>query len=180
MLREYLSPILETIKIILLALLIVMPIRYFLFQPFIVKGQSMEPGVVSGDYLIVDEITYRFREPARGEVIVFKYPFNPSHRYIKRIIGLPGEKVEIRNGKVYINGKPLNESTYLPPGTETPGEIETVLRENEYFVLGDNRIASADSRTWGPLPRKNIIGRAIIRAWPLDALAKFSAPLYQF
>lgn len=180
MLREYLSPLWEILKIILLALLIVMPIRYFLFQPFIVKGQSMEPGFSSGDYLIIDEITYRFREPLRGEVIVFKYPLNLSHRYIKRIIGLPGERVEIKNGKVYINGNLLNESAYLPLGTETPGKIEVVLGENEYFVLGDNRIASADSRSWGPLPRQNIIGRAIIRAWPLDALAKFTTPLYPF
>src|SRR4030042_6171778 len=100
--RNLLSFIWEVSKIIIIALVIVLPIRYLLFQPFFVKGQSMEPNFEDGDYLIIDELSYRFREPARGEVIVFKYPDEPSQRYIKRIIGLPGETVEIQSGKVAI------------------------------------------------------------------------------
>ena len=180
--RTLLSFIWEILKIVIIALLIVVPIRYFLFQPFFVKGQSMEPTFEEGDYLIVDEITYKFREPKRGEVVVFKYPANPSQRYIKRIVGLPGETVEIKEGKIIIfnlKGKQiLDESAYLSSGISTPGEIKITLGENEFFVLGDNRLASSDSRYWGPLPRENIIGRVFLRAWPLTALAKFETPLY--
>lgn len=167
----------EIIKIVVIALVIVVPIRYFIFQPFLVKGQSMEPNFESGDYLIIDEISYRIREPQRGEVIVFKYPQNPSQRYIKRIIGLPNETVEIKNGKVLINNKELDEK-YLPLYTYTTGDIVVILGENEFFVLGDNRTASYDSRRWGPVPRQNIIGRVFIRAWPFTALAKIPVPEY--
>jgi len=131
----------EIIKIVIIALLIVVPIRYFIFQPFFVRGQSMEPNFENGDYLIIDEISYRFREPQRGEVIVFRYPLNPSQRYIKRIIGLPGETVEIENNKVIIvnekRSQILDESRYLSSATLTPGEIRLTLANDEYFVLGD-------------------------------------------
>jgi signal peptidase I len=181
--RKFLSFIWETAKIVIIALLIVIPIRYFLFQPFLVRGQSMEPNFENGDYLIVDEISYRFRNPQRGEVIVFKFPQNYSQRYIKRIIGLPGETVEIKDGKVIIYQKDskaliLNESSYLPSFLETSGNYRVTLAENEYFVLGDNRPVSSDSRRWGPLPRENIIGRVIFRAWPITALAQITVPQY--
>ena len=179
--RNILAFIWEITKIVIIALVIVIPIRYFLFQPFFVRGQSMEPNFENGDYLIVDELSYHLRGPERGEVVVFKYPQDPTQRYIKRIIGLPGETVEIREGKVIIsneNGSQvLNESDYLS-GIPTPGEIQVTLGENEYFVLGDNRPASSDSRRWGSVPRDDIIGRVFIRAWPLVALAKFGAPAY--
>ncbi len=164
----------ETLKIIIIALLIVVPIRYFVFQPFFVKGQSMEPNFETGDYLIVDELSYRFREPQRGEVVVFKYPQNPTQRYIKRIIGLPGETIEIDEGKiiVYQDGKAqiLNESSYLPD-SEVTGKMRLVLGNDEYFVLGDNRPVSYDSRRWGTLPRKNIVGRVFLRVWPFTVFA---------
>ena len=179
--RNILAFIWEITKIVIIALVIVIPIRYFLFQPFFVRGQSMEPNFENGDYLIVDELSYHLRGPERGEAVVFKYPQDPTQRYIKRIIGLPGETVEIREGKVIIsneNGSQvLNESDYLS-GIPTPGEIQVTLGENEYFVLGDNRPASSDSRRWGSVPRDDIIGRVFIRAWPLVALAKFGAPAY--
>jgi len=172
----------EIIKIVIIALLIVVPIRYFIFQPFFVRGQSMEPNFENGDYLIIDEISYRFREPQRGEVIVFRYPLNPSQRYIKRIIGLPGETVEIENNKVIIvnekRSQILDESRYLSPATLTLGEVRLTLANDEYFVLGDNRYASYDSRRWGPVSKKDIIGRVFLRAWPLVAFAKFEAPTY--
>lgn len=176
--KAFFSFIWEISKIVIVALLIVVPIRTFIFQPFFVKGQSMEPNFENGDYLIIDEISYRFREPQRGEVIVFKYPNNPSQRYIKRIIGLPGETVEVKDGKVFIANERLDESSYFPGEIFTPGSAQLSLGNNEFFVLGDNRIASSDSRSWGVLPRNDIIGRVFIRAWPFAALAKFAAPAY--
>jgi signal peptidase I len=176
--RNFLSFIWETLKIVIIALVIVIPIRYFLFQPFFIKGASMEPNFDDGQYLIIDELSYRFREPQRGEIVVFKYPHDPSQRYIKRIIGLPGETVEVKDGRVFISGEALDESGYLPTGTLTPGLAKITLAENDYFVLGDNRLHSSDSRSWGPLPKENIVGRAYLRAWPFDVLAKFEAPTY--
>lgn len=140
----------------------------------------MEPNFENGDYLIIDEISYRLRDPERGEVIVFKYPNDPSQRYIKRIIGLPGETVLVKEGKVSIRnqaGDKILEETYLNYGFTT-GEIETSLQEEEYFVLGDNRFVSSDSRRWGPVGRKNIIGRVFFRAWPFATLVKIETPTY--
>ena len=174
----------EIIKIVVIALLIVIPIRTFIFQPFFVRGQSMEPSFENGDYLIIDEISYRFKNPQRGEVVVFKYPYDPSQRYIKRIVGLPSETIKIENGEVLVLNEKgwdvLDESAYLSFGLKTPGNIQISLLDNEYFVLGDNRSASADSRRWGALPSDKIIGRVIVRAWPITAFAKFEAPGYEF
>lgn len=176
----------EILKIAIIASVIVVPIRYFLFQPFIVRGASMEPNFHSNDYLIVDEISYRFRHPERGEVIVFHYPNNPSQRYIKRVIGLPGETLEIKDGRIFItppdsqNSFALDESAYLPPSANNTlrGEEKIVLKKGQYFVIGDNRAFSYDSRSWGPLSEKFIIGRVLFRAWPLSAFAKIRAPAY--
>jgi len=174
--------LLEIVRIVILASLIVIPIRYFIFQPFFVQGVSMEPNFHNGDYLIVDELTYRFRAPQRGEVIVFRYPNNPSQRYIKRIVGLPGETVEIKEGEVVIiedkEREKLDESFYLKEDIETTGNIRVSLSDKEYFVLGDNRNFSSDSRRWGVLPRKYIVGKVYLRAWPFAALAQFEAPSY--
>jgi len=142
----------------------------------------MEPNFEDGDYLIIDEISYRLRDPARGEVVVFKYPNDPSQRYIKRIIGLPGETIEIGDGKVVIykedSGMVLDESDYLSSSVFTSGSMQVVLAENEYFVLGDNRAVSADSRRWGVLPRENLIGKTWVKAWPVSASAKIETPAY--
>lgn len=174
----------EVIKIVIFAAVIVLPVRYFLFQPFFVQGISMQPNFENGDYLIVDEISYRFRTPERGEIIVFSYPKNPSQRYIKRIVGLPGEIVKIEEGKVMVIKEKetlvLDESEYLPKDLETSGNIRVSLSKDEYFVLGDNRDFSSDSRRWGVLERKYIIGKVYLRAWPFVALAKFEAPEYQY
>jgi signal peptidase I len=160
----------ELAKIIIVALAIVVPIRYFIFQPFIVQGASMEPSFHQGNYLIVDQLSYRFREPKRGEVIVFRCPEKTGRLYIKRIIGLPGETIEIRNGQVKIfnqqKEKKLNETGFLFSDIKTPGNVKEILIENEFFVLGDNRPFSSDSRHWGPLQREDIIGRVFLRAWP--------------
>lgn len=180
--RGTLSFVWEIIKIVIIALLIVIPIRYFIFQPFFVRGQSMEPNFHDGDYLIIDEISYRFNQPSRGEVIVFKYPGNPTQRYIKRIIGLPGETIEIKDGLITISNEnyswSLNELFYLSESIATQGDVVISLSQDEYFVLGDNRNASYDSRRWGPLPEEDIIGRVVFRAWPVSALAKIEAPSF--
>jgi len=183
--RGLLSFVWEITKIVVIALVIVVPIRYFLFQPFLVRGQSMEFAFEHGDYLIIDQISYRFREPQRGEVVVFKNPQNQRQKFIKRIIGLPEETIKFRDGKVLISngGKEfiLDESSYLPTFTRTePKLFESItLKKDEYFVLGDNRRSSSDSRVFGPLLRENIIGRFIFRAWPFDTLAKFEPPIYR-
>jgi signal peptidase I len=170
----------ELIRVVLISLAIVLPVRYFLIQPFYVKGASMEPNFYDHEYLIIDEISYRFTEPRRGEVIVFRYPLEPRQFFIKRIIGLPGETVEIKNGKVYIeNGqgeKILLEEPYI--SVPTPGETKVKLDNDEYFVLGDNRLSSLDSRHFGPVPRSFIIGRVWLRGWPLNRFGQFLAPVY--
>lgn len=134
----------------------------------------MEPNFQDGEYLIVDELSYQFREPRRGEVIVFRYPGAPSQFYIKRIIGLPGETVQIKDGQVILfntehpQGVILDESDYLPSSTRTGGVERVSIDGKQYFVLGDNRAASSDSRSWGLLPHEDIIGRAWVRAFPFN------------
>lgn len=164
----------ELLKIFLLAMAIIIPVRYFLVQPFFVRGASMEPAFVDGEYLVIDELSYRFREPERGEIIVFRYPEQPTQFFIKRVVGLPGETVRIDGGQVviinkeYPQGAVLNEQTYLEAGLRTGGKVTTELEADEFFVLGDNRPASSDSRSWGVLPRDDIVGRVWIRAYPVD------------
>ena len=179
--KNFFSFLFETVKIVLLAIIIVFPIRYFIFQPFFVQGISMEPNFYNSDYLIVDEITYRFGDPQRGDVIVFKYPQRPTQRYIKRIIGLPEETIIIQDGQISIINEDkkwvLDETDYLSDA-HTAGETKVSLSENEYFVLGDNRAFSSDSRRWGPLSREFIVGKVYLRAWPFTALAKIESPAY--
>lgn len=172
----------ELIKIFLLAMAIIVPIRYFLVQPFFVRGASMEPNFLDGEYLVVDELSYRLREPRRGEVIVFQFPNNPSQFFIKRIIGLPSEHVTIEDSQIlirnerYPSGVLLDEAQYLPSVNQTHGSVSVTLGENEYFVLGDNRSASSDSRTWGALGDDDIIGRAWIRAFPVERFGVLEFP----
>lgn len=176
----------EVVKIAVVTLAIIIPIRYFLVQPFFVKGASMEPNFEDGQYLIIDELSYRYRPPERGEVLVFRYPLDPSQFYIKRLIGLPGERVEISSGQVEIFnsehplGFILDESRYLPAGVTTAGQTDITLGPGEYFLLGDNRQASFDSRRWGPVPQKDIIGRVWFRAWPPQTAQVFAAPEYNY
>lgn len=181
--KNFIGFVLETLKIVIVSLAVVVPIRYFVFQPFIVRGDSMEPTFQTDNYLIIDELSYRLRLPQRGEVIVLKYPLNPSQRYLKRIIGLPGETLEIENGQVEVFNKEgllviLKENSYLPEDDLTQGNLKIELKEDEYFVLGDNRQASSDSRAWGPAPRKMIVGRVFLRLWPLQGITIMAAPNY--
>lgn len=163
----------EIVRVLLISLAIVAPIRYFVAQPFVVRGASMEPNFTDREYLVVDEASYHFREPLRGEVIIFRYPADTRQFFIKRIIGLPGEKISIKKGRVnitnaaYPEGFTLEEA-YLDQSIQTHPDIEMMLGGNEYFVLGDNRGGSSDSRFWGSLARKFIIGKAVFSAWPPD------------
>lgn len=183
------SFIVEVIKVFLWALIIILPIRFFLFQPFFVQGASMEPNFEDGEYLIINELGYKqtdisvkgnnlftvssFKELERGDVIVFRYPKNPSQFFIKRVIALPGEKITIKDGQVIIandenpSGFIMDESEYLPADLKTSGELMRTLTDDQYFVMGDNRGASHDSRAWGPLPKDKVIGRVLLRAWPV-------------
>ncbi len=172
---------LELVKIVVISLIIILPIRYFIIQPFYVKGASMEPNFHDHEYLIIDEISYRFNEPKRGEIVVFRYPRNPQEYFIKRIIALPGEKVELLDGAIFIynDEKPegflLDESYYLSDSVKTyMSDNDTfLLGEDEYFVLGDNRYASKDSRIFGPLDRSFITGRVLLRGWPFSRFMLF-------
>ncbi len=168
----------ELIKVAIISLAIILPIRYFLVQPFYVKGQSMEPNFLEHDYLLIDELSFRLREPQRGETVIFRYPRDPSEFFIKRIVGMPGEHLMVNSGKVFIveaDGK-LNELTepYLSVSVLTSGNIDITLKNDEYYLLGDNRDFSLDSRNFGPIKKTNIIGRAWIRAWPVDRWIWFS------
>lgn len=176
---------LELIKIVVLAGVTIFLVRYFLFKPFYVKGASMEPNFYEKEYLIIDELSYRLHNPVRGEVIVFRPPENTDEFFLKRIIGLPGEHVKVAEGRVIIyngdhpEGVVLSE-TYLPEDLITGGEVNKVLGQNEYFVMGDNRPNSFDSRRFGAINRSSIVGRAWVRGWPFDRLQVFKAPNFNF
>ena len=153
-----------------LIVVVVIPIRMFIVSPFVVDGASMHPTFENLDYLIIDEIIYAFRSPARGDVVVFRYPGNPSIFYIKRVIGLPGETVSINRGSVTISSTKgesfaLNEPYIVNEDATYTKSIS--LNDEEYFVMGDNRPNSSDSRIWGILPRKNITGRVDMRLLPI-------------
>lgn len=184
----------DFLKIILVAVIIIIPIRYFVFQPFVVSGASMEPTFENGEYLVIDELTYHFSDPQRGQVVVMHYPKDPKQYFIKRVIGLPGEKIEIDNGKVTIfntehpNGQVLDEPYLSSQSFSYPHDAEVVggrkvltLGKDEYFMMGDNRLASSDSRDWGPLKRSDMVGKVFLRALPLNEFEVFAkTPEYSF
>ncbi len=157
----------EIIKFTLITLLIVVPFRLYVAQPFIVSGASMDPTFADGDYLIVDQLSKEFIEPSRDSVVIFKYPKDQTKYFIKRIIGLPGDTVEIRDGIVFINGKTSNEPFIADDNKKDDNMAEITLNPGEYFVLGDNRKGSLDSRSWGTVPQNLIVGRPIVRLLPV-------------
>ncbi|MFH1661690.1 MAG: signal peptidase I [Candidatus Falkowbacteria bacterium] len=187
MFKNFLSFVFELIKVVVISLIIIIPIRYYLIQPFYVKGASMEPNFYDHEYLIIDEISYRFDEPKRGDIIVFRYPRDPQEYFIKRIVGLPGERVQVKEGGVYIynqdnpDGVKLDED-YLSPGVKTYGLNEEIisLSEDNYYVFGDNRSSSKDSRSFGPVDKSFIIGRVLLRGWPFDRVNLFEEIEYSF
>lgn len=170
----------EIIETVAIAVVAVFLVRTFVAQPFLVSGSSMEPNFYNGDYLLVDELSYRFREPVRGEVMVFKYPCDHQSYYIKRVIGLPGERVVIDSGKVAVYDKEQKKTLTEPyVSWQAPTDhLDIVLGQGEYFMMGDNRNFSFDSRRWGPLDKADIIGLVRFRLWPVDRAMAFSAPVY--
>jgi signal peptidase I len=182
--RKFFASLLEILEIAIIAIVAVFIVRTFLVQPFLVSGTSMYPNFQNGDYVLVDELTYRIRPPERGEVVVFHDPQDYTTYFIKRVIGLPGEKVTLMNNTIMVyndahpKGFALDES-YLPAGTDTSGNATYNLSSSTYLMFGDNRPFSYDSRSWGPLPTKNIVGLVRIRLWPLNEITAFAAPKYQ-
>lgn len=187
--------LLEMAKVFLLAIVIIIPVRVFLFQPFFVQGSSMEPNFEDGEYLVISEFGYKetevglsdrirftvdpFKEISRQDIAVFRYPKNPDQFFIKRVIGLPGEAVEIRNNKTIIynkihpDGFVLDESAYIGPGVITQDSRRVALGDDEYFMMGDNRMQSYDSRAIGPIRKDKVIGRVLLRAWPVERFSLY-------
>lgn len=165
--------VIDFLKTVIVSAGIMLFIRFFIIQPFVVKGSSMEPNFYEKDYLIVDEITYRFKEPQRGDIVVFKYKDenNKSEYLIKRIVGLPGDTVIVKDGNVFINnslGELILEEPYLPIDRETMGNLSEEIKENNYFVLGDNRAVSLDSRYFGQINKDSIVGKVLLRGFPFN------------
>ncbi len=163
----------EIIKFAIIALVIVIPVRLFIAQPFIVSGDSMVPTFEDKDYVIVDEISYRFHEPNRGDVIIFRFPLEPDRFFIKRVIGLPGETVILQGQTIKIKNSEHPEGFEIDEPeikVKSVGHTTITLKDDEFFVMGDNRNNSSDSRSWGPLEEKYIIGRALIRLLPVKHL----------
>ncbi len=177
--KKFFRWIFDLIKSVAIALIIVIPIRMFIFQPFIVRGESMHPNFENNDYIIVDQISYRFKEPVRGEIVIFYLKDNPNQRFIKRIIGLPGEEIEIKNNQVIISNNGVLKESYIPSSYETISDKIISLGENEYFVLGDNRPASYDSRRFGLITKENIIGRALINISFFKSVSLIRLPEYE-
>lgn len=172
----------ELLRFAIIALAIVIPIRVFIVQPFVVSGSSMVPTFDDGEYLIVDEVSYRFDEPKRGDVVIFRYPHDPTKFFIKRIIGLPNETIDVVGNVVTIKNDAWPEGKELPqPYLRSVSNIEShvALGADEYFVMGDNRPGSSDSRSWGPVERKFIVGRALLRLLPFSEI-KLSPGDYEY
>lgn len=188
LLGEFLLDLAETF-IIAIGLFVI--IYNFLIQPNSVLGSSMEPNFYDGEYIITDKISYRIGEPQRGDIVVFRFPKDESLDYIKRIIGLPGESVMISDNTVtiyneeYPAGFVLDEA-YLPEETVTnggsifPENQKTVIPYDSYFVMGDNRLRSSDSRSWGTVPEKDLIGKVLFRYWPVNKTNIFTHVEYQY
>ena len=188
--KKYLLFVWEITKVMVISLAIIIPVRYYLIQPFYVKGASMEPNFFDSEYLIIDELSYRFNEPVRGQVVVFRYPRNPQEYFIKRVVGLPGEEVQIKDGKVFVfndenpEGFVLTED-YLGSSviTYSDSEIKVAVGPDEFFVLGDNRSSSRDSRSFGPVNKSFVTGKVLFRGWPISRVEFFgkeSWPIYEY
>ncbi|MEA3354921.1 MAG: signal peptidase I [Patescibacteria group bacterium] len=167
---------LDFIETIVIALAIFVVVYRFLFQPHQVKGNSMYDNFYDGEYLLTNKIVYQLNEPQLSDVIVFKAPKNEDYDYIKRIVALPGDRVMLKGGEVYVNAQLFDESGYLDadiftrPGSYMREGTTVTVPQNSYLVFGDNRSGSSDSREWGIVPKENIVGKAWIKYWPLNKI----------
>lgn len=173
---------LEVTKIILLAGITVFFVRHFIFKPFYVKGQSMEPTFFERDYLIINQFSYRFQAPKRGEIVVFRPPTGVKDFYLKRIIGLPGERVRVEQGNVIVCNTECHvlDETYLDDSIVTDGNVRLTLGPDQYFLMGDNREHSFDSRRFGAVDESLIVGRIWFRGFPFERIGTFDVPTYLF
>jgi len=172
----------DILQTFVLAAAIFVIVYLFLLQPNMIKGASMEANFFDGDYILTEKVMYRFREPKRGEVVVFQSPTRPDVDYIKRIIALPGETISLTDGIIYIDGNPLGEE-YQPVSETAAGRFlsngeEFTVPEGTFFVMGDNRMHSSDSREFGTVALEDIRGRAVLRYWPLNRFGNISTPTY--
>ncbi len=173
----------DLLSFIAIIVFVVIPFRIFIAQPYLVDGSSMDPTFKSGEYLIVDQLSYRMHDPARGDVVIFRFPLNPKEFFIKRVIGLPGETVQITSDGTFIinkdnpDGMKMDEK-YVVFAKKTNQTF--TLKDGEYFVMGDNRGASADSRLWGAVPRKNIIGTPFVALFPISKIRLHPGSLESF
>lgn len=173
----------ETIQSIVIFLSLFVFIYFFAAQPHQVQGDSMLPNFTNNEYILTDKVTYRFGEPQRGDVVVFKAPNNPRRDYIKRVIALPGETIKLQDNQIFIDEQPLTEN-YLDSSERITGGFylknngTASMQEGEYFVLGDNRDQSQDSRTWGAIEKNEIVGKVFFRYWPPTAIGKVQAVTY--
>lgn len=158
----------DILEAVILAVILAAVIRIWIIEPFYIPSPSMEPTLYREDRIIVNKVTYRFRSPQRGDVIVFKYPLDPRRNFVKRVIAFEGETIEIRNNYVYINGQRLDEP-YIPRVMVSDFEPVRVPKDH-LFVMGDNRNNSDDSRVWGPLNKKYLVGKTVLIYWPPDRL----------
>lgn len=179
--KRTLFAVVDFIKTTVIVVFLALIIRLFVVQPFIVEGQSMLPTFSNNDYLITEKISYSVRSPKRGEVVIFHPPDNPSVNYIKRIVGLPGDSIEVKDQNVFVNSQKINEP-YLTSNEQTntaTKELNLTLKSGEYFVLGDNRNHSRDSREIGPIPYSSIVSRIWVRLLPIDSARAFAAIDYE-
>ncbi len=158
-------------------------IYLFIAQPHKVSGSSMFPTLHTGDYIITNKVNYRLNDPKRGEIIVFKNPREESQDFIKRILGLPGDKVRVEKGHIFVNDVQLNESYLISSVITLPGSFlkegsDEIVSKDHYIVIGDNRLASSDSREWGFISREEIIGQAFFRYWPLISIGLIKSAQY--
>lgn len=177
------SVIWETVRYVTIAALIIIPVRTFVVQPFVVSGSSMYPTFHNGEYLIVDELSKFVGTYQRGDVVILRYPSDPSKYFIKRIIGLPGETVTIRDGVVSITSATQTTPILLDePYVKNPkyDNLSRTLDNAEYFVMGDNRAQSSDSRIWGPVPARLMDGKALLRLFPFNTIALHPGSLAEF
>lgn len=180
--RKIYNFLIDTIQSLLLAAAVFLVVYIFFFRPFQVNGESMYPNFHDSQYILTNIISLRFHDPKHGQVIVFKAPLDPEKDYIKRVIGVAQDRVSIKDGRLYLNGNKLDESAYIKEGIDTNGGTflgdsqEVTITEGNYFVLGDNRHFSSDSREWGFVPRENIIGESFFVYWPLDTIGFVKNP----
>lgn len=179
---QFIGSTLEFLKTVAIIIIIAFFVRFYLVQPFVVEGSSMEPNFHNGEYLLVNKMAYRVHQPKRGDVIVFHPPQTPSLNYIKRIIAIPGDSVTIKDGQITVNGATIDEA-YIPAEktlvrNAQAANLSRTMGSNEYFVLGDNRDHSSDSREWGNVPTANIIGQAWLIVFPLSNFGLIHHPSY--